>query len=212
MTVAGVLLAAGAGTRFGGPKALVRLHGELLVHRGVRLLREGGCDRVLVVLGAQAERVRAELRDHLDRGDVDAVVAEDWATGMGASLRAGLAALPSDAGACVVALADQPLVAPEAVRRLVTAWTGGATAAVASYDGRARNPVLLDRAVWPEVSAAAVGDTGARGWLATHPDRVVAVECGDTGSPYDVDVPADLDVVAGWQPGPRPTRPRSVPA
>lgn len=200
MSVSGVLLAAGAGTRFGGPKALVRLHGELLVHRGVRLLRDGGCERVLVVVGAQAEQVRAELP-----GDVAVVVAADWATGMGASLRAGLAALPVDASACVVALADQPLVAPEAVRRLVAAWTGGAAAAVASYDGRPRNPVLLDRAVWSEVRASAVGDSGARAWLAAHPDRVVPVECGDTGFPYDVDVPADLDVVAGWQPDPHPT-------
>ena len=187
MTVAGLLLAAGAGTRYGGPKALVDLDGELLVERGVRVLEEGGCAPVLVVLGAQAERVREAAR--LPR----TVLAPDWATGMGASLRAGLAALSAeDCAACVVALVDQPLVGSASVRRLRTAWEAGARAAVATYAGAPRNPVLLDRSVWPEVAASAEGDAGARTWLRGHPDLVTAVPCDDTGSPYDVDTPEDL--------------------
>ena len=182
MTVAGLLLAAGAGRRMGGPKALVELDGELLVQRGVRLLRDGGCDPVLVVLGAAAEQVRPHVQD------ADVVVAEGWDEGMGASLRAGLAALAAtDARACVVALVDQPLVQPAAVRALVTA---GGPAAVATYDGQQRNPVLLSREVWAEVAETAVGDTGARAWLRAHPDRVTAVPCD--GSSFDVDTPADL--------------------
>ena len=185
MTVAGLLLAAGAGRRFGGPKALVELGGELLVQRGVRLLRDGGCDPVLVVLGAAAADVRAHVRD------AEVVLADDWAEGMGASLRAGLAALAdTGASACVVALVDQPLVQPGAVRALVRA---GGPAAVATYDGQPRNPVLLSREVWADVAAAATGDTGARGWLRAHPELVTAVPCD--GSAFDVDTPADLSAL-----------------
>lgn len=182
--LAGLVLAAGSGTRFGAPKALVRWQGELLVDRAVRLLREGGCDGVTVVLGACAETVRAAA--DLD----DVVVCADWRTGMGASLRAGLAAL--DADACVVALVDTPLVGAEAVRRLRRAWEQGAVAAVATYDGQPRNPVLLDRSVWPGVAGLAEGDTGARAWLRAHPDRVTRVPCDATGSAFDVDTREDL--------------------
>ncbi len=231
MTVAGLLLAGGAGRRFGGPKALVRLDGELLVERGVRLLRDGGCAPVVVVLGAQAERVRAVAELPI------VVVAEDWATGMGASLRAGLAALAgaehgavtgaehgavtgaehveltgaehaaltgaehaaltgADIDACVVALVDQPLVGAAAITRLRAAYAAGATAAVATYGGRPRNPVLLDRSTWSAVSRAAVGDTGARGWLRAHPGAVSPVACDGTGSPDDLDTPEDLAALA----------------
>jgi CTP:molybdopterin cytidylyltransferase MocA len=186
--VAGLLLAAGAGRRLGTPKALVELDGSTLVERGAALLVEGGCDPVVVVLGAAAEHVQAFLTG------VDVVVAPDWEEGMAASLRAGLRALESSAAvACVVALVDQPLVGVAAVRRLVD--VGGAVeAAVATYRGEPRNPVLLGRSVWPELLAL-TGDTGARGWLRSHPDRVLSVACDDTGSPDDIDGPADLAAV-----------------
>ena len=184
MRVAGLLLAAGAGRRMGGPKALVEVDGEPLVQRGIRLLAEGGCGPVCVVVGAAADRVRPLC------GSVQVVEASEWATGMAASLRAGLAAL--DADACVVALVDQPFVAPTAVARLRAAHEDGALAAVASYHGRARNPVLLDRAVWPDVAASARGDEGARAWLRAHPGLVVEVDCSDAGSPDDLDTPQDL--------------------
>lgn len=188
MTVAGLLLAAGAGRRLGGPKALVEVEGEPLVRRGIRLLADGGCDPVVVVVGAQGEDVRALV------DGTEVVEAADWDTGMGASLRAGLehlTTLPA-VQSCVVALVDQPLVTAEVVERLLA--TGG-TAAVATYDGRPRNPVLLDRSVWPGVCSAAVGDEGARGWLRAHPELVTAVDCTDVGAPDDVDTPADLAAI-----------------
>ena len=186
--VAGLLLAAGAGRRLGMPKALVELEGRTLVERGVALLKDGGCAPVLVVLGAAAEQVSLLLTD------VEIVIAEDWDEGMAASLRAGLAVL-DDLGveACIIALVDQPLVGAEAVRRLA-ALAGQADAAVATYGGQPRNPVLLDRAVWPELLSL-TGDMGARSWLRSHPQRVRHVPCDDTGSPDDVDEPADLDAV-----------------
>ena len=189
MSIAGLLLAAGAGRRMGGPKALVELDGEPLVRRGIRLLSEGGCVPVVVVVGASAQAVRP-LCD-----GAEVIEATGWETGMGASLRSGLAGLRElgpAAGGCVVALVDQPLVTSVVVERLRAAHAGGAAAAVATYAGRPRNPVLLDRSTWPDVSAAAVGDEGARGWLRAHPELVVHVDCTDVGSPDDLDTPADL--------------------
>jgi CTP:molybdopterin cytidylyltransferase MocA len=190
--LAGVVLAAGGGSRFGGPKALIRLGAELLVERAVRVLRAGGCDRVVVVLGAGADGVRAAA----DLAEVSTVDNPDWPTGLASSLRAGLAAVPPGAGAAVVALVDQPLVTAAAVERLAAAWRAGAVAAVAGYAGQPRNPVLLDRGVFAGVAAAATGDTGARGWLRANPGKVTLVPCDGAGDPYDIDTPADLAAVS----------------
>jgi CTP:molybdopterin cytidylyltransferase MocA len=185
--VAGVLLAAGEGSRLGQPKALVRLGGQTLAERGVALLRAGGADPVLVVAGA----ARVEL-DHALTVDNP-----EWRTGMGSSLRAALRALAgTDAGAAVIALADQPLVSPEAVARLIAAYRAGATVAVATYEGQPRNPVLVAREHWAGVIATATGDQGARAFLRAHPDLATPVECGDTGRPDDIDTPADLERIA----------------
>ena len=186
-TVAGVLLAAGEGSRFGRPKALVELNGQTLAERGVHLLRAGGAQPILVFTGAAP----------VELDGTHSVYNPEWRTGMGSSLRAALRALTdSDAGAevgaVVVALADQPLVGAEAVARLIAAYRDGASVAVAAYDGQARNPVLLAREHWAEVIATATGDQGARTFLRTRPDLVTLVECGDTGRPDDIDTPADL--------------------
>jgi len=186
MRVAGILLAAGEGTRLGRPKALVELGGLTFAERGVALLRDGGADPVLVVTGAVPVTLSGVLTVHN----------RDWTTGMGSSLATGLHALAeTDVGAAIVALADQPLVGAEAVRRLIAAYVGGASVAVACYDGAQRNPVLIARDYWPNVLQLATGDTGARPFLRANPDLVTSVECGDTGSPDDVDTDADLERV-----------------
>jgi CTP:molybdopterin cytidylyltransferase MocA len=183
-TVAGVLLAAGEGSRFGRPKALVELNGQTLAERGVDLLRAGGADPILVVTGAAPVELSGTRSVHNP----------EWRTGMGSSLRTALQALTDTAevGAAVVALADQPLVGAAAVARLIAAYRDGASVAVAAYDGRPRNPVLLARPHWAEVIATAAGDQGARAFLRTRRDIVTLVECGDTGRPDDIDTPADL--------------------
>ena len=189
---AGLVLAAGGGSRYGAPKALVRLHGRLLVERAVDLLAAGGCDPVLVVLGAAADEVLAAATLP------GTVLNPDWATGMGSSLRAGLDALPAEADAVVVTLVDTPGLGPESVRRLVAA-AGSADAVQATYGGRRGHPVLLGRTVITEVAAAATGDRGAGPWLAAHPQRVRLVPCDGTGDPRDVDVPDDLAAVAAGE-------------
>jgi nicotine blue oxidoreductase len=187
--ITGLVLAAGAGRRFGGPKALALLDGELLVDRAVRTLHEGGCDEVVVVLGASADVVvaRAQLEGAYP------VIAREWEQGQGASLNAGLDAVAlTDADSTIVALVDQPWIGADAVRRLRQVAEADAVAAVATYDGQPRNPVLLARSIWPAVAASAVGDVGARAWLRANPEKVVAVACDDTGDPRDVDEPGDL--------------------
>lgn len=183
--VAGVLLAAGSGSRIGQPKALVVVGGRTLAARGIALLRDGGADPVVVVTGA------ARLAEEAGPG-VLTVHNPDWASGMGSSLAAGLAAVPTGCAAAVVALADQPLVGPDAVGRLIAAHAAGAGVAVACYDGKPRNPVLISREHWPEVIALAAGDVGARPFLRARPELVTHVECADTGRPDDIDSPEDL--------------------
>lgn len=181
--VAAIILAAGGGRRLGGrPKALLSHGGELLVERAIRTARAGGCDTVVVVLGAEA----AEVQRRAGLAGCTVTVNQDWATGMGSSLRAGLAAAPGSCRAAVILLVDQPFVTPEAVRAVIAAGTD--VAAAATYEGRRGHPVLIAARHWPEASAAAVGDRGARDFLARH--EVVAVPCD--GSPADIDVPEDL--------------------
>ncbi|GGO75539.1 nucleotidyltransferase family protein [Nonomuraea cavernae] len=180
--VAGLLLAAGQGSRLGMPKALVTYEGERLVDRGVRLLEEGGCHPVVVVLGAATMQVRGAVT----------VRNPGWASGMGSSLRVGLGALPEEAPAVVVALVDQPFIRPEAVRRLIGA---GAEVAVATYGGRRRNPVLIARRHFARVAELAVGDVGARPFLKAHPELVTEVPCDGLGDPADIDTPEDLDLL-----------------
>ena len=180
--VAGVLLAAGSGSRLGQPKALVELGGSRLVDRGIGLLQAGGAGPLVVVTGAAPLILPGVITVHNP----------DWASGMGSSLTVGLRAVPDGCLAAVVALVDQPLIGAAAVRRLIAAHAAGATVAVAAYQGQPRNPVLLARAHWPEVISLAAGDVGARPFLRAHPDLVTLVECADTGQPDDLDTPADL--------------------
>lgn len=186
MTVAGVLLAAGAGRRFGMPKALVRHRGKLFVEHAADVLHGGGCAPVVIVLGAAAAEVRASAT--LPGSSL--VDNPEWTAGMGSSLRAGLAALSSsDADAALVLPVDTPGVTAEAVRRFVALAAPDALAR-ATYDGRPGHPVLIGRDRWADVAATAVGDAGAREYLRTHPP--LEIPCADVADGADVDRPEDL--------------------
>lgn len=187
---AALVLAAGEGRRLGQPKALVALDGELLVDRAVRVAQAGGCDPVVVVLGAAAHQV---VQATPLAGAV-VVVNEGWPEGIGASLRCGLAALADlQAPAAVVLLVDQPHIGVDTVHRVIATWQqSGARAVTASYGGQPRNPVLLDASTWTAVAEMARGDVGARAWLREHAADVIAVACDDLGSDADIDTPADL--------------------
>lgn len=172
--VAGVLLAAGAGTRFGMPKVLAA-QGEWL-KTAVSALHVGGCDDVVVVLGAAIVEVPSPAR---------AVVAEAWADGLSASLRAGLLVVNADYA--VLHTVDTPDIGADVVRRVVGA-------AVASPSGLARaryaeapgHPVVIARRHWAALLQQAHGDAGARSFLAGR-DDIVAVECADLATGRDID-------------------------
>jgi len=189
--VAGLLLAAGGGRRLGGrPKALLEHRGRLLVEHAADALRAAGCTPVHVVLGARADDVRK-------RAALPGCVLIDnpeWAEGMGSSLRAGLASLRgTPARAVLVSLVDQPGIGPEAMARVLAAYTSEKSLAAASYDGTRGHPVLFGAAHWTGITAVAVGDRGARDYLKAHDDAISLVECGDAAQPYDIDTAADLD-------------------
>ena len=150
----GLLLAAGAGRRMGRPKALV----DTWLVDAVTTLREGGCARVTVVLGAAADEARPLLAGQ----DVEVVVAADWDEGMGASLRTGLQSLATDAAAALVTLVDLPDVGSGVVRRLLDRPVSADTLARATYDGTPGHPVLIGRGHWAGVIESATGDQGAR--------------------------------------------------
>jgi CTP:molybdopterin cytidylyltransferase MocA len=163
--------------------------GRLLVERAVATLRDGGCTRIWVVLGAESARVRAEA--HL--GDAELLDNPTWKSGMGSSLRVGLAALAGvDADAAAVLLVDTPGIGPEAVARLLAAAPAGPGALLtATYKGRRGHPVILGRDHWPGVTTLATADVGARAYLVAHAAQVQGVPCEDVADDTDLDVPPD---------------------
>ncbi len=187
--VAGVVLAAGEGRRFGRPKALVRFRGSMLVERAAGTLSEAGCDPVLVVLGAAADTVTSEAR----LGPATAVVNPDWATGMASSLRLALSTLVRQQDrwitSALVLPVDMPGVTASAARR-VAAHASPSALVAATYDGVRGHPVLLGRDHWAGIADSATGDSGAREYLRSHPALPVA--CEDVGAGFDVDRPHDL--------------------
>ncbi|MEV7193688.1 nucleotidyltransferase family protein [Streptomyces sp. NPDC093510] len=188
--VVGLLLAAGGGRRLGGrPKALLEHRGRPLVEHAVRVLRDAGCERVHVVLGASADAVR----ERASLPDCVLIDNPEWEEGMGSSLRAGLASLASTgASAALVSLVDQPGIGAAAAARVRAAYRSPATLAAASYEGRRGHPVLFGSEHWAGIGASAVADRGARDYLRAHAEAVTLIECGDVAEAYDIDTADDL--------------------
>lgn len=193
MNTTGLLLAAGAGRRMGSPKALVHdPDGTSWLRRSVRALTDGGCTRVVVVLGAGS----AEARVLLDGLPVEIVVADGWADGMGASLRAGLAAVGHGDGA-LVSLVDLPDVGPAVVARVLAGlahdvglagdagMASAAKLARAAYGGQPGHPVWIGASHVEPLMMTLHGDEGARAYLQAH--DVTLIECGDLATGADVD-------------------------
>jgi CTP:molybdopterin cytidylyltransferase MocA len=183
--VVGLLLAAGAGRRMGGPKALIRDDdGTSWLLRSIGVLRDGGCAGVTVVVGADADAVCELVADER----VDVVEATRWAEGMAASLRAGLRSLVgSDAIAACVHLVDLPDVGATVVSRVIAAADPVTPDALvrATYSGRPGHPVLIGRDHWTPIAAGAVGDRGARTYLDAYDAQ--RIECADLATGRDID-------------------------
>ncbi len=190
--IAGVVLAAGSGSRFGGAKQLAELDGRPLLEHALLAMAVSPVDRVVVVLGSAAEEVLARVDLH----GAEVRVCDRWEEGQSASLACGLAEL-SDCEAVVVTLGDQPRVSPDAIRRVIAARGDGAAAVRATYDGEPGHPVLLERALFERMRDV-TGDHGARNLLISMQTR--EVPCEDLGGGQDVDTPAQLDALRAGGP------------
>ncbi|HTR01640.1 MAG TPA: nucleotidyltransferase family protein [Thermoanaerobaculia bacterium] len=183
---AGVVLAAGRSTRMGRNKLMLEVGGETLVARAVRTAAAGGLDPVIVVLGHEAARVESALDGLACR----AVFNPDHARGQGTSFRAGIAAVPSDAGAAVVVLADMPRVTPEMIRALLERHrSGNEPLVVSEYGGVHAPPTLYGRALFPRILAA----SGCGRDVVREHRAEAAVVAWPAGMLADVDEPADLE-------------------
>ncbi|NUL48937.1 NTP transferase domain-containing protein [Cellulosimicrobium funkei] len=213
----GALLAAGAGRRLGrGPKALLSLDhgrdGEPLVVRAARALVRGGCDEVVVVVGASGRLVRDALEAAWvgtpEPGRHRVVVNPDWESGLGSSFRAGIDAAdrllsaPGDVGdgSVLLALVDQPGIGEAAIARLLDAaaqeTTGRRVTAAGYPDPRGRlvrgHPLVFPLALARQAAALAAGDAAGRVWLREHPEAVDVVDMGPFATGRDLDTPVDL--------------------
>ena len=185
--VAIAVLAAGRGSRLGGDvaKPLVELCGRPLASWALDAATGSGLRPIVLVVGHHGNAVARVAPE-----GVVVVRSHRWRRGIARSLRAALEALEpwAQVGAVAVGLADQPLVGPDAYRRLAGAYREGASLVVATYNGQRRNPVLLGRTMW-EKARELDGDEGAR---ALMDEGAVEVDCTDTGSAADVDTLDDL--------------------
>jgi molybdenum cofactor cytidylyltransferase len=181
-----VILAAGASTRFGSPKQLARVAGELLLHTALARANEVAGTAVLVVLGAHAN----ELSRLVGRSQASVIVNREWREGMASSIRAGVARLPPSCTAVLLMLVDQAAVTGEDLKRLQGAWRRQPDyIAAARYGATTGVPAIFPRSTFPELQSLR-GDLGARQLLRKNPDRIVSVPMQRAA--IDIDTPEDL--------------------
>jgi molybdenum cofactor cytidylyltransferase len=189
--IGGLVLAAGAATRFGAQKQLAELDGAPMLEHALRAMRSAPVGRVVVVLGSAADEIAAAVNLH----GADPLVCARWEEGQSASLACGLAEL-ADCEAVVVTLGDQPRVSPDAIRRVI-AGRNGASAIRATYGAHPGHPVLLERGLF-EALRDVSGDKGARNLLMSV--QVRDIPCDDLGGGEDVDTPSELDALRAGGP------------
>ena len=175
-----LILAAGASSRLGQPKQLLRLHHETLLDRTLRLTREAGCTPILI-LGAHADLIRSTC----DLSTTSTLLNPDWPEGMASSIRHGLAAIPPDASELLILACDQPSVTSAHLRALIEATQSSHAPTASSYASRRGVPACFPRSSFSAL-AALTGDTGARTLLAHA--STLPLPHGE----LDIDTPADL--------------------
>lgn len=183
------MLAAGTGSRFGGGKLTTPFGEGVLLAGALKAAFAAPARSVTVVVGADASTVARAVAGIDPRAIV--VEAPDYDEGMAASLRTGLKSLPPDADGAFVFLGDMPRVPVAVLARMAQALKNGALAAAPVWQGRRGNPVLLARALFPQLLAL-TGDAGARGVLQGLGDKLALVEAPDAGVLFDVDTRDDL--------------------
>ena len=186
MSTAGIVLAAGDGSRLGGrAKALLPHRGRPLLHTVTTALADGGCDEVIVVLGAYADEVAAVCPP-----DVTVVVNPEWSSGMSTSLRSGVGAAGGH-GTVALTVVDFPGITAELVRHVLTEHRRG-TVTLPVFGDRPGHPVVFDHADAVAAAQQATADEGARTYLARQRDRVRRVDCTALADAGDIDTVGDL--------------------
>ncbi len=195
--IAAVILAAGASSRFGSPKALLEFEGRTLLSRAVRCALDGGCDPVVLVLGSGARRCRDEAAGE----PVQVVVNSDWGEGMGSSIRAGISALAGRTGirGALLLTCDQPLLTSSLVADMRIAFEGFAadsprSAVVCGYAGTRGIPALFGALLFASLERLR-GDRGAKSVLEHDADEVRVIDWPDGA--VDIDRPEDYDDLLG---------------
>ena len=193
MTTAGLILAAGSSRRMGSPKQLLPIAGRPMLELVVDHANQSNLDRVVVVLGAAADQIRAQV----DLGRASVLVNPDHGSGMASSLRVGVASLGDDVDRVVVILGDQPDVDAALLNRLLAVQeTSGLPAAALSFNGLLHPPVVLARELWGDLMTLE-GDVGCRAVIRARPELVATLQVEtDLTHPVDVDTPADYERLA----------------
>ena len=189
--IGGLVLAAGAATRFGAQKQLAELDGVPLLEHSLRTMSLAPVGRVIVVLGSAADEIASKVNLH----GAEPVVCARWEEGQSASLACGLAEL-ADCEAVVVTLGDQPRVSPDAITRVIEG-RNGSSAIRATYNDNPGHPVLLEQSLF-EALRDVSGDKGARNLLLSV--QVLDIPCDDLGGGEDVDTPSELDALRAGGP------------
>lgn len=188
-----IVLAAGRSSRMGRAKQLVVVDGESMVRSAVKVALATHAAQVVLVTGAYAEEVTAEVSDFVEKsfGILKIVHNAAWAEGQAGSMQAGLDAISDECGAVILFPVDQPYMPPLLLEQLAAAWQAGARLVAPRVDGELRGaPALFDRSLWPELYAVK-GDVGGRGVLRAHADQVQTVDAPAAWL-RDLDTPEDL--------------------
>jgi molybdenum cofactor cytidylyltransferase len=190
---AAIILAAGASTRLGQPKQLLKLNGETLLHRTARLAAETGCSPIFVVLGCEAARMQHELSGLAAKP----ILNPDWPSGMGSSLQYGIEAVMKETPQpqkTLVLLCDQPTLSAEILSNLLKTSTESESLITAScYADKSGVPAIFDQQLYPDLLKVE-GDQGARSVIQHYADQTKTVEF--PSGIVDIDTPEDLAALA----------------
>ena len=192
MSIAAVILAAGASSRLGRPKQLEQFEGESLLRRTARVALEGGCEPVLVVLGANADVSCAEIVDL----PVRVLHHEQWSTGMASTISCGVAALPPNAEGAILLVCDQPHLSAALLQDLLARRGAPNTIIASRYADTVGVPALFERVHFTELIELS-GDVGAKSLFAKHANATTVVNF--PRGAVDIDSPADADALAAQQ-------------